>query len=117
MDQQTQRDYFARAVQLLGGNSRAARELDISERSVRMFIAGERRLHSGILEDIAKALIKHADECRAIERKLSPAFASNLNEANRPPLHSGSPSKGFPKPEVERMARKLGLKPRIQQED
>lgn len=90
MDQQTQLEYFARAVQLLGGNTATARALDINERTVRMFIAGDRRLHAGILEDIGKALIAHADECRALERKLSPAFAGNRTEAQeKPPLHDG----------------------------
>lgn len=92
MDQQTQLEYFARAVQLLGGNTATARALDVNERTVRMFISGQRRLHAGILEDIGKALIDHADECRALERKLSPAFAGNRTEAQaRPPLHDGRP--------------------------
>jgi hypothetical protein len=90
MDQQTQQEYFARAVQLIGGQQATSRALNMSDRSVRMLLSGDRRLHAGILEDMAKALIAHADECRALERKLSPAFASNRTEAQaRPPLHTG----------------------------
>lgn len=112
MDQQTQLEYFARAVALLGGNSATARALGMNERSVRYLLDGTRRLHTGVLEDMAKALIAHADECRMLERKLSPAFASNLNEANAPPLHDGKQSVGkrIPKAQVDAMARKLGLK-------
>lgn len=90
MDPTTQRQLFADAVAALGGQRPASRALDMSERSVRMLIAGERRLHVRILEDIARALLAHADHCRALERKLSPAFATNLSELQaKPPLHSG----------------------------
>lgn len=91
MDQATQLEKFTRAVTLLGGQQATARALDMSDRSVRMLLSGQRRLHAGILEDIGKALIAHADECRALERQLSPAFAGNLTPTNRPPLHSGRP--------------------------
>lgn len=119
MDQELQREYFARAAQLLGGNEATARILDISSRSLRSFISGERRLHSGILKDIAAALIAHADACRTLERRISPAFSGNLNEDNGPPLHDGRQdgSKRIPKTQVDAMARKLGLKPRATQED
>lgn len=119
MDQSTQLKKFTRAVTLLGGNTATARALGMSERSVRYLLDGTRRLHAGILEDMGKALIDHADECRALERQLSPAFAGNLNESNQPPLHDGKQSVGrrIPKAEVDAMARKLGLKPRATQED
>lgn len=93
MDQDLQREYFARAAQLLGGNEATARVLNISSRSLRSFISGERRLHSGILQDIATALLAHAEACRTLERNLSPAFSSNLTPANLPPLHDGRPAK------------------------
>ena len=103
MDQQTQQEYFARAVQLLGGQQATSRALNMSDRSVRMLLAGERRLHAGILEDMAKALIAHADECRTLERKLSPAFAGNLTEAQaRPALHNGRPN-----PLMDKLGREL----------
>ncbi|HQS70033.1 MULTISPECIES: hypothetical protein [unclassified Novosphingobium] len=90
MDQTTQLKYFTRAVALLGGQQATSRALNMSDRSVRMLLAGNRRLHAGILEDLGRALIAHADECRALERKLSPAFASNRTEAQaKPPLHDG----------------------------
>lgn len=113
MDQQTQLELFNRAVALLGGNTATARALNMSERSVRYLVDGTRRVHAGILEDMAKALIDRADECRALERQLSPAFASNLTEAQAtPPLHDGKQSVGrrIPKAKVDDMARRLGLK-------
>lgn len=80
---ETQHRDFLEAVELLGGQRAAARALHMSERSLRYLIAGERRLHAGILEDLATALAAHADECRALERRLTPAFAANLTETQR----------------------------------
>ena len=89
MDTDTQRELFSRAVAALGGQQATARALDMSDRSVRMLLAGERRLHPGILEDMAKALIAHADLCRQLERQLSPAFATNMTpESAKPPKHN-----------------------------
>lgn len=113
MDQQTQLELFKRAVALLGGNTATARELDMSERSVRFILDGTRRPHAGILEDMAKALLRRADECRALERQLSPAFAGNLTELQaKAPLHKGDHGTGnrIPKARVDDMARRLGLK-------
>lgn len=91
MDNETQLKLFADAVAALGGQQATSRALNMSDRSVRMLLAGDRRLHVGILEDMAKALINHADHCRMLERKLSPAFAGNLSEAQRrPALHGGT---------------------------
>lgn len=113
MDTETQRQLFADATAALGGQQATARALDMSDRSVRMILAGERRLHDGILEDMANALIVHADHCRALERRLSPAFSSNMNENNHPPLHDGkgAANRRIPKAQVDGMARRLGLKP------
>lgn len=94
MDPKTQLELFSRAVALIGGNTATARELGMSERSVRFLLDGTRRPHAGILEDMAKALIRRADECRALERQLSPAFAGNLTELQaKRPLHSGKAPK------------------------
>lgn len=109
MDNDTQRDLFSRAVQLLGGQQATAAALGINDRSVRMLLQGERRLHPGILEDLCKALIAHADECRRIERKLSPAFASNrTDEQDRPPHHDGG-RRAMPNPDLNAslLARKM----------
>lgn len=76
--EQEQLEFFQQAVQLLGGQRATARYLDTNERQVRFLMAGDRPLHDGFLRDIAKALIAHADACRELERKLSPAFAANL---------------------------------------
>lgn len=106
MDQSTQLEHFARAVALLGGNTATARALGMSERSVRYLLDGSRRLHAGILEDMGRALIAHADECRTLERLLSPAFAGNRTEAQaKPPLHDGK--RRLPSPELTDQQRKI----------
>lgn len=92
MDKITQLALLSRAVTRLGGQQQTAKILEISDRSLRYLLSGERRLHADQLERISNALIAQADECRAIERQLSPAFAQNLSEAQaRPRLHSGKP--------------------------
>lgn len=74
---------FSLAVDLLGGQRATARALDIGERTVRGLCSGERPLHDGFLRDAAAALIEHANRCRALERRISPAFAANLTEDQR----------------------------------
>lgn len=71
---------FRDAVQLLGGVRSAARELDVSDRTIYALIYGKRDLHDGFLRDMAAALIRHADACRALERLISPAFVGNLTK-------------------------------------
>lgn len=66
------------AVELLGGPRAAARELGAGERTVERLIAGKAAIHDGFLRDMAAALLRRADACRALERQLSPAFAANL---------------------------------------
>lgn len=68
---------FREAVSLLGGIRRTAALLNRHERSVRRMMKGEKPLHDGWTEIISAALIDHADQCRALERQLSPAFAAN----------------------------------------
>lgn len=80
-DPSTQLELFRQAVAALGGQHAAARELPMGERTVRKLLAGESTLHDGILEDMARALIRHADHCRWLERQLSPAFDANRTEA------------------------------------
>jgi hypothetical protein len=91
MDDATQIDLFKHAVDCIGGQAAAATALDMSERSVRFLLAGERRLHAGILEAMSRALIDHANVCRALERQLSPAFIENRTAAQAvPPKHDGN---------------------------
>lgn len=73
-----QLELFRQAVQLLGGQHATARYLGMNERQIRFLVKGERPLHDGFLRDISAALIRHADACKAMERRLSPAFAANL---------------------------------------
>jgi len=91
MDDTTQINLFRNAVDAIGGQAATAAALDMSERSVRFLLAGERRLHAGILEAMSRALINHATMCRALERQLSPAFIENRTEAQAvPPKHDGN---------------------------
>jgi len=78
---------FKAAVDLLGGSRSAAREIGVNERTITRLLAGTSALHAGFLEDTARALIRHADRCRDLERMISPAFASNLtaDQAERRP--------------------------------
>jgi len=77
-DPDSQLARFREAVQLLGGVRTAARALDVSDRTIYALIYGKRALHDGFLRDMAAALIRHADQCRALERLISPAFVGNL---------------------------------------
>ncbi|WP_310532551.1 hypothetical protein [Novosphingobium sp.] len=88
MDLDTHLDNFRTAVELLGGQQQAARALQISDRSLRYLISGQRRLHDGILSDLCKALIDHAAKCRALESALNPAFAANRTPLQDVPLHA-----------------------------
>lgn len=88
MHPDTQRELFTQAVELLGGQQKAAAALGMSDRSLRYLLDGTRRLHDGILADICNALIAHAATCRAIESKLNPAFTANRTELQDVPLHA-----------------------------
>lgn len=77
-DPDSQLARFRKAVQLIGGTRAAARELGVSDRTIYGLIYAKRDLHDGFLRDMAAALIRHADDCRALERKISPAFVGNL---------------------------------------
>jgi len=77
-----QLELFRNAVQLLGGTVNAARLLDISPRHLIRLTQGTADLHAGFLRDTAAALLTRADQCRALERQLTPAFARNLPQGN-----------------------------------
>ncbi len=113
MDNETQRELFARAVEALGGKRDAATAMGRTDRNVLRWIKGERRLHDDVLEDICKALIAHADLCRELERQLHPAFGGNRSPAQaKPPLHGGG-RKRTPEQTatIEAAKAKLGLNP------
>jgi len=78
-----QREKIANAARLLGGNRATARALGCSERFVRMLIAGDKPASPGILADLGKALLAHAELCRLMEREISPAFTANLTNRQR----------------------------------
>lgn len=69
---------FALAVELLGGPHATARLLGISEGEIDALCIGRRPLHKDLLQAISRALLLHAEACRLMERRLSPAFHGNL---------------------------------------
>lgn len=91
-------DWLA-AVELLGGIRAAARALPCNERTMRALCSGERKIQDGHLADMAKALIAHAEACRFVEKKLTPAFASNLTAPQLAKVTfrrgDGEPIRGF----------------------
>jgi hypothetical protein len=78
IDSETQHANFVAAVELLGGQRETARKLGVHETTVRDIVKGRRKLHEGFLRDVAGLLLALADEARQLERRISPAFASNL---------------------------------------
>lgn len=86
-DARAQLDDFRAATAELGGTAAAAREIGVNERTLRDLIAAPPRanLTSRHLREIARALIAKADRCRALERRLSPAFVHNLTERQTAP--------------------------------
>ncbi|WP_404479806.1 hypothetical protein [Novosphingobium sp. BL-52-GroH] len=82
-DSMVQLALFTQAVEALGGQRVTARILGLDEAALRGRLSGAEDLDTDILRDIARALIEHADRCRKIERKLSPAFSENLTAIQR----------------------------------
>lgn len=82
---ENQIELFSQAVEALGGARSASRLLGCSEKTVGRIMSGQVTLHEGYLKDIAAALIQHADHCRKLERRLSPAFPSNLVQGQAQP--------------------------------
>lgn len=80
-DPPEQLQLFRQAVAALGGQNATARYLKVTDRHVRFLLAGEREIHDGILRDLGRALLEHAELCKRLERQLSPAFATNLTAA------------------------------------
>ena len=78
IEPETQLTRFRAAVALLGGPRSAARALTLGERHLGRLLSGGSPLHSGLLANLGTALLAHADQCRALERQISPAFAANL---------------------------------------
>jgi DNA-binding transcriptional regulator YdaS (Cro superfamily) len=75
------RQDFILACALLGGQRRAAKILDISERSVRNLVNGTHPVHSGFMRDITAALRDHARACTELARRTDPLFTANRTAA------------------------------------
>ncbi|WP_226019739.1 hypothetical protein [Novosphingobium sp. FKTRR1] len=108
-----QRDLVERAVDLLGGTQAAANAIGVNRRNLGRLLSGVLRIHAGTLEKLSAALIAHADECRALERRLNPAFSRNRSAAqDRPPHHDGTAVRRRPPIDpacVAEAAARLGL--------
>lgn len=93
--------HFKAAINLLGGPRSAARVLDINERTIARLLAGQATLHVGFLQDTAKALLEHAEQCRKLERLISPAFADNLTAEQRDKRpHGNTERRGEKRPRI-----------------
>ncbi|MFC0686165.1 MULTISPECIES: helix-turn-helix domain-containing protein [Sphingomonadaceae] len=71
---------FAQAVDAVGGQRVMARYMGVSEKEVRDFLSGDVALDRNALRSASQGLIKQADMCRRLERKLSPAFVENMTD-------------------------------------
>jgi hypothetical protein len=58
------------ATELLGGQRGLARILNVGERSVRAWLAGDRGISDGVLRDVAQALARHAAACGRLQNKI-----------------------------------------------
>lgn len=76
-----QLEAFRLAIAALGGQKAAGQRLGLGDRHLRNLLAGDALIHPAHLAALGRALIEHADECRKLERQLSPAFAANLTAA------------------------------------
>ncbi len=72
-----QLDLFRQAADLLGGLRTSARAMNVSERTMGRLLSGQALLHEGFLRDMAAALADYADQCRALERRLTPELSAN----------------------------------------
>lgn len=77
---ETQHALFCQGIDALGGQTAAAHELDVSLRTLTRLVAGKMPLHDGYLRDMAAALMRRADLCRNLEKRLNPLFSGNLTE-------------------------------------
>ncbi|WP_374414251.1 hypothetical protein [Novosphingobium colocasiae] len=77
MTPERQLELFKQAVAALGGHRRAAAVIGCTERTMSRLLSGQQDLHDGWLADLSAALIAHADQCRLLERQLSPDFSAN----------------------------------------
>lgn len=77
-DPELQLKRYRAAVDAVGGVRAHAKMLGFSDRHGARLYSGGSPLHEGILHDTSRALLAHADLCRALERKLSPLLSSNL---------------------------------------
>jgi hypothetical protein len=64
-----------KAAELLGGQRALARVLDVGERSVRAWLAGDRNISDGVLSDTQDALSVHAMKCTTLAHEFRVAQA------------------------------------------
>ncbi len=80
LSKETQLATFAAGVALFGSVEHAARRMAINVRTLRYLLNARRALHDGHCRALAAALVALAAEARALEKRISPAFAANLTE-------------------------------------
>lgn len=77
------------AVELLGGKAAVARILSCDADRVVALCSGVQPLEEHTLREVSRALLRHADRCRKLERQLSPDFSGNLTEAQTAKAREG----------------------------
>lgn len=58
-------EWFIQACRLIGGQRAMAQAIKVNERNVRYWVAGEKPLRDGVINDAAEALRLHAEACLA----------------------------------------------------
>lgn len=64
-DDSARREWFGEACRLVGGQRAMARCLDVSDRAVRAWCAGDRGISDGVMRDAVAVLRQHAADCHA----------------------------------------------------
>jgi DNA-binding transcriptional regulator YdaS (Cro superfamily) len=66
------RAVIRRAAELVGGGHALARALDVTPRTVQMWLAGDRGIKDGVMADLAQALRTHGDHCHGLADLIPP---------------------------------------------
>ena len=87
------RTWLVQSAELLGGQRALARALDVGERSVRMWIAGDRAIRNGVISDVVLALERRASACQAFALDGRAVIGPTLFDADQPDRSHTSPAR------------------------
>jgi DNA-binding transcriptional regulator YdaS (Cro superfamily) len=83
IDQETRRQHFNEATELLGGQRAVARILRITDRSVRNLCSGKTDIKIAFMREITTALEARARACARVSRATDPLFSANWTAAEQ----------------------------------